>query len=107
MKMLTRTALALSGGVAALVLAGLVVLAVVVVVVLLFAAISPPPASARVTPAPPAPAAVAGPLDAAAPGGTGSPSPQIGQPPHPSDVAPSKHHLAKERWEDEGAERSD
>ena len=38
MKMLTRAALALSGGAAALVLAGLVVLAVVVVVVLLFAA---------------------------------------------------------------------
>jgi hypothetical protein len=71
MKMLNRTALALAGGAAALVLAGLVVLAVVVVVVLLFAAISPPPTSARVTPAPPAPAAVAGPLDAAAPGGIG------------------------------------
>jgi hypothetical protein len=56
MKRLTRTALALSGGAAALLLAGLVVLAVVVGVVLLYAAISPPP-SARVTPAPPAPAA--------------------------------------------------
>jgi hypothetical protein len=106
MKMLTRAALALSGGAAALVLAGLVVLAVVVVVVLLFAAISQSPTSARVTPAPPATAAVAGPLDAAAPDGTGSPSPQIGQPPHPSDLAPSKHHLAKERWEDEAAKRS-
>ena len=58
MKRLTRTALALSGGAAALVLAGLVVLAVVVGVVLLYAAI-PLPTSARVTPAPPAPAAVA------------------------------------------------
>ena len=63
MKLLTRTALALSGGAAALVLAGLVVVAVVVGVVLLFAAISPP-TSARVAPTPPAPAA-------AAPGGTG------------------------------------
>jgi hypothetical protein len=64
MKMLTRTALALSGGAAALVVAGLVVLAVVVGVALLFAAISPPPTSVRVMPAPPAPAAVA-------PGGIG------------------------------------
>jgi hypothetical protein len=38
---------------------------------LLLAAAIPPPPSARVTPAPPAPAAVAGPLDAAAPGDTG------------------------------------
>jgi hypothetical protein len=64
MKRLTRTALALSGGAAALVLVGLVVLAVIMGVVLLFAAISPPPTSARVTPAPHAPAA-------AAPGDTG------------------------------------
>jgi hypothetical protein len=62
MKMRTRTALALFGGAATLVLA--------VVVVLLAAAIPSPP-SAGVTPAPPAPAAVAGPLDAAAPGSTG------------------------------------
>jgi hypothetical protein len=59
MKMLTRAALALSGGAASLVFVGLFALGVVVVVVLLFAAISPPPTSA--TPAPPAPAAVAGP----------------------------------------------
>jgi hypothetical protein len=63
MKLLTRAALALAGGAAALVLAGLVVLAVVMGVVLLYAAI-PLPTSARVTPAPPAPAAVA-------PGGIG------------------------------------
>jgi hypothetical protein len=71
MKMPTRIALAPSGGAAALVLALAVVVAVVMVVVLLFAAISPPPTSAGVTPAPPAPAAVAGPFDAAALGGTG------------------------------------
>jgi hypothetical protein len=71
MKMLKRAALALSGGAVALVLAGLVVLAVVMAVVLLFGAISPPPTPARVMPAPPAPAAVAGPNDAGAPGGTG------------------------------------
>jgi hypothetical protein len=57
MKMLTRAELALSGGAAALVIAGFVVLAVVMVVVLLFAAI-PLPTSARVTPAPPAPGSV-------------------------------------------------
>jgi hypothetical protein len=59
MKMLTRTALALSGGAAALVLALAVVLAVVMMVVLLFAAIPLPPTWAGVTPAPPAPAAPA------------------------------------------------
>jgi hypothetical protein len=59
MKMLTRAALALSGGAAALVLALAVVLAVVMVVVLLFAAIPLPPTWAGVTPAPPAPAAPA------------------------------------------------
>jgi hypothetical protein len=63
MKMRTRNALARFGGAAALVLA--VVLAFVVVV--LVAAIPPAPSAPGVTPAPPA----SGPLDAAAPGGTG------------------------------------
>jgi hypothetical protein len=67
MKMRTRTALARFGGTAALAVA--VVLAVVVV--LLVAAIPPAPSAPSVTPPPPASAVVAGPLDAAAPGGTG------------------------------------
>jgi hypothetical protein len=73
MKMLTRTALALSSGAAALILAGLVVVAVVVGVVLLYAAISPSPRSARMTPAPPGPVATApGGIDVHVAGLTGS-----------------------------------
>ena len=67
MKRLTRGAVALCEGAAALVIAGLVVFGVTMVVVLLYAAISPPPASARVAPAAHATGAVA-------PGGTGVPA---------------------------------
>jgi hypothetical protein len=66
MKRLTRTAVALFGGAAAFVLAGLVVLAVIMSVVLLYAAISPAPTLANVTPAPtPHPPAAAAPNETA------------------------------------------
>ena len=65
MKRLTRSAVALCQGAAALVIAGLVVFGVTMVVVVLYAAISPEsPASARVAPAAHA-------TGAAVPGGAG------------------------------------